>query len=164
MWGTHTADNVHVCEIEGVEPLGFTDEAREQSTRKSGGERGAGRGSWRGTYILRRYTGGLSGIHPRSQISIMSAAMRRYSLPAISLPPPHFSLSFSISLPLLLSTVRSSFLLPLYSCPSLQRGERLRYPERRSSILITIERDYRPRSLVPSAADTRGDKRARMIK
>jgi len=76
-----------------VEPLGFTDEAREQSR---GGGRRAVRGDQRGTYIPRQYTGGLSGIHPRSQISIMSAAMRRYSLLAIPLTSLFLSLSVAL--------------------------------------------------------------------
>lgn len=49
--------------------------------------------------LIYRGTAGLSGIHPRSQISIMSAAMRRYSTPP-PLPLPHFlCLSLSFSLP-----------------------------------------------------------------
>lgn len=36
----HTADNVHVREIEGVEPLGFTDEAGRRSGKGGGREGG----------------------------------------------------------------------------------------------------------------------------
>lgn len=50
--------------------------------------------------LIYRGTAGLSGIHPRSQISIMSAAMRRYST-----PPP---------LPLLHSLCLSLFLSALF--------------------------------------------------
>lgn len=94
----HMANNAHVHEIEGVEPLGFTGEAgeqREEELEEAGGEdlyieiRARARTHAPCTHA---HTGGLSGIHPRSQISIMSAAMRRYTL----LFPSPFSLSFSI--------------------------------------------------------------------
>lgn len=55
------------------------------------------------------HTSGLSGIHPRSQISIMSAAMRRYTL----LFPSPFILSFSICR-FAFALLPSSALLP---CP-----------------------------------------------
>lgn len=91
----------------------------------------------------------------------MSAAMRRYirsSFPRLSaslfLSVAPRSLSYLAPLPFP-SSVSSS------SSSSPARWEKLGIPGERSGILITIARNHQLRSLVPSIADTRGDKRAR---
>lgn len=91
----------------------------------------------------------------------MSAAMRRYirsSFPRLSaslfLSVVSRSLSYLAPLPFP-SSVSSS------SSSSPARWEKLGIPGERSGILITIARNHQLRSLVPSIADTRGDKRAR---
>lgn len=88
------------------------------------------------------HASGLSGIYPRSQISIMSAAMRRYML----LFPSPFILSFSIC--------RFAFALPPLSSPLpsfslLRRDERNSVSRERSGILITIARNHQLRSPRP---------------
>jgi len=78
------ADNARVCEIEGVEPLGFTDMTGERKREKE-----------LACMYHEAHTAGLSDIHSCSQISIMSAAMRRYSSPIAS---PSLSLCANINL------------------------------------------------------------------